>query len=171
MADRRWIVGTVLGAAVMAMVLSGGGRPVPAGPADRVEIRKADRTLVLFDNEKVLAEYTVALGGDPAGAKAKKGDQRTPEGRYVIDWRNPESRYHLSLHVSYPDAGDRRRAAGLGVSPGGDIMIHGLPNGWGWLGPLHRLWDWTAGCIAVTDGEIEEIWRLVPNGTPITIRP
>jgi murein L,D-transpeptidase YafK len=175
MAARQWMIGTILGATVVAVVMtvvpSGDSRLIPSGSVERIEIRKRDRALVLFDGDTVLAEYTVSLGGGPLGAKVREGDQRTPEGHYVIDGRNRKSRYHLALRVSYPDADDRRRAAGLGVSPGGDIMIHGLPNGWGRLGALHRLWDWTAGCIAVTDEEIEEIWRLVPDGTPITISP
>jgi murein L,D-transpeptidase YafK len=89
----------------------------------------------------------------------------------VIDSRNAESHYHRALHVSYPNADDRQRAARLGVSPGGAIMIHGLPNGMGLLGASHRLYDWTLGCVAVTDDEIDEIWSLVPVGTPVEIRP
>lgn len=89
----------------------------------------------------------------------------------MIDGRNAASEYHRSLHISYPDAEDRMRAARLGVAPGGAIMIHGLPRGKGWIGPGHRLYDWTLGCIAVTDPEIEEIWGLVPVGTPVEIRP
>jgi len=94
-----------------------------------------------------------------------------PEGHYVIDWRNPSSAYHLALHISYPDAADAAAAAARDDNPGGDIMIHGLPNGFGVVGALHRRLDWTAGCIAVTDPEIEEIWQAVADGTPIEIRP
>ncbi|HLX03098.1 MAG TPA: L,D-transpeptidase family protein, partial [Trinickia sp.] len=89
--------------------------------------------------------------------------------RYLIDWRNEKSRFHLSLHVSYPNADDSQRAAAAGLAPGGDVMIHGLPNGLGFLGELQRRWDWTNGCIAVTNGEMREIWSLVPDGTPIQI--
>ena len=96
---------------------------------------------------------------------------KTPEGLYAIDYRNSHSDFHLSLHISYPGPEDVRRAAVAGVPPGGDIMIHGLPNGMGWLGHAHQKKDWTAGCIAVTDEEIEELWRIVPDGTPIQIRP
>ena len=96
---------------------------------------------------------------------------RTPEGHYLIDSRNAASSYHKALHISYPNADDRERAARLGVAPGGAVMIHGLPNGKDWLGPTHRLYDWTLGCIAVTDSEIDEIWNLVPVGTPVEIRP
>jgi murein L,D-transpeptidase YafK len=115
--------------------------------------------------------YDVALGEEPVGPKEREGDGRTPEGLYVIDGRNPQSRYHRSLRISYPGPEDAARAAKLGVSPGGDIMIHGLQNGLGWIGALHRTHDWTRGCIAVTNDEIEEIWDLVPDGTPIEIRP
>jgi murein L,D-transpeptidase YafK len=107
----------------------------------------------------------------PVGPKRCQGDNRTPEGTYRISGRNRHSSYHRSLRISYPDEGDRKRARALGCSPGGDIMIHGLPNGRGAIGALHRMYDWTAGCIAVTNPEIEEIWAAVPDGTEIEIRP
>ena len=113
----------------------------------------------------------VALGTGGLAPKDRQGDGRTPEGHYVIDARIPASHYHKALHVSYPNAQDRLRATRLGVAPGGDIMIHGLPNGRGAIGSAHRLYDWTLGCIAVTDNEIDEIWTLVPTGTPVEIRP
>lgn len=139
---------------------------------EKILVEKAERRLQLLDAAgTVLKSYTIALGRDPLGPKQREGDGRTPEGRYTIDWRNPQSAYHLSLHISYPDAADRQRASGRGEDPGGMIMIHGLRNGLGWLGALHASIDWTDGCIAVTNEEIEEIWRLVPNGTPIEIRP
>lgn len=115
--------------------------------------------------------YRVALGRAPTGAKEYEGDQRTPEGIYRIDFHKPDSDYHLALHISYPEQADLERAAAQGLSAGSDIMIHGLPNGRGWIGRFHRRNDWTAGCIAVTDFEIEEIYRVVPDGTPIEIRP
>jgi murein L,D-transpeptidase YafK len=96
---------------------------------------------------------------------------KTPEGVYTIDYRNPNSAYHLALHISYPSDEDNARAAERGMSAGFDIMIHGLPNGHGWIGPFHRRKDWTAGCIALTDEEIEELWRITPDGTTIEIRP
>jgi murein L,D-transpeptidase YafK len=139
--------------------------------ADRIVIVKSARTLTLLRQGQVLKTYKVALGQEPVGPKAKRGDSRTPEGEYIIDSRNPHSQFHLSLHVSYPNAGDRVRAAKLGVNPGGDIMIHGLPPAYAYLGPLHRQTDWTLGCIAVTNAEIEEIWSLVPNGTKVEIKP
>lgn len=139
--------------------------------ADRIVVEKAGRSLTLYRGVEVLKTYKIALGWNPEGAKEQEGDGRTPEGVYVIDGRNAQSAYHRSLHVSYPNAGDRRRAARRQVRPGGAIMIHGLPNGLGALGAAHRVRDWTAGCIAVTDDEIEEIWRMVPNGTRIEIKP
>jgi murein L,D-transpeptidase YafK len=140
-------------------------------PADSVLIFKHDHVLELLSGGKVIRTYKVALGSGGLAPKERERDGRTPEGHYVIDSRNEHSAYHKALHVSYPNEEDRRRAAKLGVSPGGAIMIHGLPNGKGWIGGAHRLYDWTLGCVAVTDGEIEEIWKLVPVGTPVEIRP
>lgn len=141
------------------------------GLADKVLIEKKDRRLSLILNGRVLKAYRIALGGDPNGPKVRQGDNKTPEGTYVIDGRNRDSSYHLSLHISYPNERDRQRAKELGVSPGGDIMIHGLKNGFSQVGDLHTGVDWTKGCIAVTDQEIEEIERLVPNGTVVEIMP
>jgi murein L,D-transpeptidase YafK len=143
----------------------------PQELADRILVEKSARKLTLFKRDKILKTYRIALGRNPVGAKTQKDDGRTPEGKYIIDSRNARSRFHLSLHISYPNARDRAAAAARGVDPGGDIMIHGLTNGLGWLGALHRLRDWTNGCIAVTNSEIEEIWRLVPNGTTVGIVP
>ena len=125
----------------------------------------------LMHANQVIKTYKIALGGNPVGPKQREGDHRTPEGSYVIDRRNEHSKFHRSLHVSYPNAADREHARKLGVSPGGDIFIHGLPNGYGWIGAAHRAHDWTDGCIAVSDKEIEEIWDLVDNGTPVEIKP
>ena len=112
----------------------------------------------------------MALGSGGLGAKEREGDERTPEGNYVIDSKNEHSQFHLALHVSYPNAADRAHAAKLRVSPGGAIMIHGLPPKFAWMGAAHQQFDWTSGCIAVTDPEMDEIWRLVPVGTPVEIR-
>ncbi len=139
--------------------------------ADRIVVLKAQRTLTLLREGKTLKSYKVALGSDPLGPKTRAGDNKTPEGVYSIDSRNAHSHYHLALHISYPNAADRERARRLGVNPGGDIMIHGLPPQWAWVGAVHRQTDWTLGCIAVTNAEIEEIWALVPTGTPIEIKP
>jgi tetratricopeptide (TPR) repeat protein len=141
------------------------------GPADKILVEKKERRLTLIAKGKVLKTYQIALGGNPIGPKERQGDSKTPEGTYVIDSRNRDSRYHLSLHISYPNEQDKKRAKQLGVSPGGDIMIHGIKNGFLWVGDLHTGVDWTKGCIAVTDEEIEEIEKLVPNGTIVEIRP
>jgi murein L,D-transpeptidase YafK len=139
--------------------------------ADRILVEKAARRLTLLRDGTPLKTYRVALGGEPIGPKEQEGDLRTPEGIYRIDLHKEDSDYHRALHVSYPEQRDIERAGAAGVPPGSDIMVHGLPNGRGWIGAFHRRNDWTAGCIAVTDLEIEEIWRAVPDGTPIEIRP
>ena len=140
-------------------------------PADKVLIEKKERRLTLLSKGEVIKTYKIALGGNPVGPKERQGDNKTPEGTYIIDSRNSNSDYHLSLHISYPNEKDKRRAKELGVSPGGDIMIHGFKNGLSWVGAFHSEVDWTNGCVAVTDGEMEEIYRLVPNGTIVEIRP
>ena len=139
--------------------------------ADQVIVIKGQRTLTLLSRGKTLRTYKVALGGSPVGAKEQQGDHKTPEGHYILDRRNANSRFYKSIHVSYPSKQDDERAARRGVSPGGDIMVHGLPNGFGWLDATHRAMDWTDGCIALTNAEMDEIWNLVPIGTPIEIRP
>lgn len=139
--------------------------------ADRILVEKSKRKLTLLREETVLKMYRIALGKNPVGPKVLQGDRKTPEGMYLIDYRNGESDYHLSLHISYPNADDIQRVKELSLSPGGDIMIHGIKKGFGWFGLLHRFFDWTDGCIAVTNSEIEEIWHLVPDGTPVEIRP
>ena len=127
--------------------------------------------MTLYRSGKVLKTYKVALGSEPVGPKTRAGDHRTPEGKYILDFRNSHSKFHLSIHISYPNAADGAQAKKLGVAPGGSIMIHGLPRAFAFLGSLHRERDWTDGCIAVTNEEMDEIWRAVPNGTPIEIKP
>ena len=152
----------------------------PAGSASRLAapvagdslvVEKGKRRLVLFYRGEVVRTYYVALGRNPVGDKQRIGDNRTPEGLFYIEGRNPNSRYHLSLRISYPDSAHRVRSAKLGVAPGGDIMIHGLPAEQAAFGPAHRDFDWTNGCIAVTNREIEELWRVIRDGTPIQIKP
>lgn len=174
MAARRWwLIGLVpllvLGWAA-AESRQAPGALAPA-MADRVLIEKSQRRLTLYRAGVPIRSYRVALGSQPRGAKTVAGDGRTPEGLYTIDWHKADSGYHRALHVSYPNAQDRARAATLGASPGGDIMIHGMRNGLGWLGPLHRLKDWTRGCIALTDAEVDEVAAAVPDGTTLEIRP
>jgi murein L,D-transpeptidase YafK len=159
-------------AASVALVASALSLQLQAQPhADHIIVHKKAHTMELMRAGQVMKTYKVALGGEPVGPKTRQGDHRTPEGVYVINGRNAQSQFHRSLHISYPNAADRERARKLGVSPGGDIFIHGLPNGYGLIGAAHRAHDWTDGCIAVTDQEIEEIWKLVDNGTLIEIRP
>jgi len=148
------------------------GEPIAPGVlADRVVLLKSKRQLELHAGGKVLKSYVVSLGHHPVGPKEQEGDQRTPEGLYAIESHKPSSRFHKALKVSYPSSADRMTAAKRGVAPGGDIMIHGIRNRLGLIGRLQRRLDWTAGCIAVTNPEIEEIYRAVPDGTPIEIRP
>jgi murein L,D-transpeptidase YafK len=139
--------------------------------ADRIVVWKSKRQLDLYAHGKLLKSYAVSLGRNPVGPKEREGDKRTPEGLYAIESHNPRSSFHKALKVSYPSAADRAAAAKRGVAPGGDIMIHGIRNGLGLMGRLQRRRDWTAGCMAVTNPEIEEIYRAVPDGTPVEIRP
>ena len=158
--------------AAIVIALVGAALALPAPQrADRVLIRKSKRELSLLHGSTVLRTYRIALGSQPIGAKRCEGDKRTPEGLYRVDSRNMNSHYHRALHLSYPNATDVASARRLGCRPGGDIMIHGITNGYGWMGAAHRAKDWTAGCIAVTDAEIEEIWQAVPNGCVVEIRP
>lgn len=139
--------------------------------ADSMVLDKSERRLTMFHRGEVVRTFNVALGKNPVGAKMRRGDGRTPEGLYFIEGRNPQSKYHLSLRISYPADKDRQRAAARRVSPGGDIMIHGLPPAFADVGALHRQQDWTEGCIAVTNDEIEELWRAIPDGARILIKP
>ena len=137
--------------------------------AESVLVDKSERKMWLLTGGRKYREYRISLGDNPLGHKEQEGDERTPEGSYVIDYRNPESKYHLSLHISYPRQQDAEKARNRGVSPGGNIFIHGLPNGMEFMQASYRGVDWTDGCIAVGNREIEEIWELVPDGTPIEI--
>jgi murein L,D-transpeptidase YafK len=146
--------------------------PLPTGTTiDRIVVEKSAKRLSIFGGGNQIKSYRIALGRNPVGAKQEEGDMKTPEGVYKIDSRNAQSSFHLALHISYPSDEDNKRAAARGVSAGFDIMIHGIQNGRGWIGAFHRWKDWTAGCIALTDEEIEELWRVTPDGTTIEIRP
>lgn len=142
-------------------------RPV----VDLIIVAKHQHRMQLFSHGRLLRTYTVALGRGGDGAKRRAGDNLVPEGAYLIDSRNPHSAFHLSLHIGYPTRVQADTAARSGLDPGGDVMIHGLRNGLGWLGGWQRRVDWTRGCIAVTDAEMEQIWAMVPDGTPIVITP
>jgi murein L,D-transpeptidase YafK len=142
-----------------------------AGRVDRIVIEKSKRTLTLMEGPKTGKTYKVALGGQPVGPKDRQGDHKTPEGIYSVDAKNPKSQFYKALHISYPNPADRANARKLGVSPGGDVEIHGLGAKWGFIGTKHRLTDWTDGCIAVTNDEIDEIYPLIKVGTQVEIRP
>jgi len=140
------------------------------GKADLIVIEKSHHSMVLMKDGKPLRSYQVALGRS-SGPKERQGDHKTPEGQYVIDQKNAQSRFHLALHVSYPNASDKKRAHDARADPGGAFMIHGVEKPFAWLGSLQHEVDWTDGCIAVTNPEIEEIWGLVSVGTPVEIKP
>ena len=139
--------------------------------ADSLVAQKGARLLHLYSLGAVVKSYRIALGFDPVGAKLRQGDGKTPEGRYSISERNPQSSYHLSLRISYPDEKERIRAGKSGVSPGGDIFIHGWPDSVAEKHAAPPAGDWTLGCIGVTNDEIEELWKAVPVGTPVIIYP
>ena len=134
-------------------------------------VEKHKHRLTLFQMGIPVRTYQVALGKNPVGDKLRAGDNKTPEGLFRIDYKNPDSRYHMALHISYPDAEHLAKSRAVHAIPGGDIMIHGLPAAYADVGDKHRLFDWTEGCIAVTNAEIDEIWRAVPPGSPILIKP
>lgn len=139
--------------------------------ADSIVVEKQRRRLTLYQAGFPVGIYRIALGKQPVGDKLKIGDNKTPEGLFHIDFKNPQSKFHMALHISYPDAAHAARARAKGVLAGGDVMIHGLPSAYASMGEKHSEYDWTEGCIAVTNAEIEQIWRAIPNGAPIQIKP
>ena len=144
--------------------------PRPPETADSVLVDKSDETLYLLRDGEIIAEYSVAFGANPEGHKQQEGDERTPEGSYILDYKKEDSAFHRSIHISYPNEADRRTAAANGVDPGGLIMIHGQRNYLGWLSFITQRFNWTDGCIAVTNSEMDEMWEAVPVNTPIEIR-
>ena len=144
----------------------------PNDKADYVVVKKTERKLYLYRGSEILKTYRIALGKQPDGHKIREGDSRTPEGRYILDWRNPNSKFYRSIHISYPSRTDFRDARERGDSPGGAIMVHGQPTSW--VEKTKLLFnqdDWTEGCIAVQNHEMDEIWNAVDDGTPIEIIP
>lgn len=163
-----------VGVLIVAAAAEYASWPPHAGPAetpDRIVVLKSERRMILYRGSDVLREYKVAISRVPVGAKTREGDHKIPEGVYTIDAKNPASDFHLALHVSYPNAEDRVRANADGVRAGGDIEVHGIKNGLGWLGRFQRWANWTNGCVALTDPEIEQVYKAVPVGTRIEIRP
>ncbi|WP_228257372.1 L,D-transpeptidase family protein [Marinobacter sp. NP-4(2019)] len=138
---------------------------------NKVLVRKSERRLYLMDDQEVVRSYRISLGDNPEGHKLYEGDKRTPEGHYQLDWRNADSDFYKSIHISYPNERDQELAEAWGLDPGGSIMIHGLPNDAGDMAFAYTGLDWTNGCIAVTNEEMDEIWSLVSDGTPISILP
>lgn len=141
------------------------------GLVDYVLVKKSEGKMYLLADKQVLREYRIALGANPNGHKQREGDERTPEGAYILDFKKADSNFFKAIHISYPNAADRARAQAAKVDPGGQIMIHGQKNGYGRFARINQRFNWTDGCIAVTNAEMEEIWRLVEVGTPIVIRP
>ncbi|QSX77412.1 L,D-transpeptidase family protein [Agrilutibacter solisilvae] len=144
---------------------------VPAKKATFVYVDKSARELFLFNGTQLIAKYKVALGRSPVGHKQREGDKRTPEGAYVLDYKNPNSQYHRSIHISYPSRRDQALARRKGVPPGGAIMIHGQPNGFGRGAPILQQSDWTDGCIALTDEQMDAVWDMVDVPVRILIAP
>ncbi len=138
---------------------------------DLVRVEKSQRTLYLMSSGKVLREYKIVLGGSPVGHKQREGDKRTPEGRYTLDFKKEDSAYFRAIHISYPNEQDKENARQLGVSPGGAIMIHGQPNKFGWSSGITQTFDWTEGCIALSNADMSEVWELVQVPIPIEIVP
>jgi murein L,D-transpeptidase YafK len=166
-----WIRCGLLLALSLLQASAPAGGVAPQKKVDLISVEKSAHSLTLMSKGNALKTYHVALSTVPVGAKERVGDHKVPEGKYTVDEKKPASRFHLALHVSYPNAADRARAKKLGVDPGGEIEIHGPEKKYAWLGSLHREHDWTDGCIAVTDAEIEEIYPLVAVGTAVEIRP
>jgi len=166
----------LLAAWVFLFVFSSLAHPTELSPVmdeavDRVIVEKSKRTMTLLKQDREVRTYKIALGRDPVGAKVMQGDNRTPEGIYYIDYKVRNSVYHRALHLSYPNPDDVERARALGVPPGGSIMIHGMKQDHLWMGDVQYLFNWTNGCIALTNREIEEVWALVSPWTPVEIRP
>jgi murein L,D-transpeptidase YafK len=136
---------------------------------DLVKVDKSERIMYLIENGAPLKEYKISLGGNPQGHKEQEGDQKTPEGEYVLDYVKEDSSYYRSMHISYPNKADKQHAKSKGVAPGGFIMVHGQKNGFGWLSPITQIFDWTDGCIAITNNEMDEFLSLVNIGTKIII--
>lgn len=147
-------------------------KPLPKNvKIDKLIVLKSERKLMAMSDGTVVKAYSIALGKEPKGHKHFEGDNKTPEGHYIINAKNNKSSFYLNLGVSYPNEADQNYAGKMGKSPGGDIKIHGIRNGKWYVGRLHRLRDWTAGCIALTNPEMDELFSVVEIGTPIEIKP
>ena len=138
---------------------------------DAVLVKKSEKKMYLLAEGKSIKEYQVVFGANPKDHKQKEGDERTPEGKYILDYKKENSSFYKAIHISYPNEEDKAKAQYSGVNPGGSIMIHGQKNGLSWLSWLSQRFNWTDGCIAVTNKEMDEIWGLINEGTPIEIQP
>ena len=160
-----------IGILLVALLIPGLTQASEFPVADKVIIEKAARQLHLVQDGEVFRTFKIALGIRPEGDKLQEGDFKTPEGKYTLDMRNPDSDFFLSIHISYPNSADRREASSLGVSPGGAIMIHGQPNEPKHSEVFYRTQDWTNGCIAVSNSDMIDIWLMTGDNTPIEIKP
>lgn len=138
---------------------------------DYVLVNKSEKKMYFLSNGRRIKEYDVVFGGNSTGHKQQEGDERTPEGKYILDYKKSDSSFYKAIHISYPNEEDKKRAKANGINPGGQIMIHGQKYGLGWISWLTQQFDWTNGCIAVTNTEMDEMWKLVESGTPIEIQP
>jgi murein L,D-transpeptidase YafK len=139
--------------------------------ADLVRVFKSERKIQLIAKGQVIREFPIALGGKPVGHKRQSGDQHTPEGEYILDYKKSDSAFHKAIHISYPNPTDIENARKAGILPGGQIMIHGQKNGFGWLAFLTQRFDWTNGCVALSNKDMDEVWNLVDVKTPIELLP
>lgn len=166
---KGWYILALVGLACLYLFKQESPKPLP--PITHILVEKGQRQMTVYHGDKVLKTYPIVLGFEPNGPKQAQNDGKTPEGNYKIITKNNRSKFHLSLKISYPNEKDLKQAAAKNLPAGNDIMIHGLGNGLGWIGRLHTVKDWTRGCIAVTNPEIEEIYAATPLGTSIEIRP
>ena len=145
--------------------------PAKGREINSVLVDKSDKKMYLLSNGRILKEYDVVFGSSPKGHKQQEGDERTPEGKYILDYKKSDSSFYKAIHISYPNEEDKARAERKGANPGGLLMVHGQKNGFGWLSWLMQWFNWTDGCIAVANSDMDEIWQLVKVGTPIEIAP
>lgn len=156
---------------ILLLLTATSSRATPLPFADLVVVDKSDKKLYLYKQQKLIAVFPVVFGANPVGHKQQEGDERTPEGGYILDFKKANSGYYRSIHISYPNIQDVANAKRLGVHPGGFVMIHGQKNGFGWASFLTQRFNWTNGCVALTNNDMEAVWQAVTVGTPIEIRP
>lgn len=170
---RKWILRTliVVSAAALVYYFFPEAKLPPHKKIDKLVVYKSERIMEAYSKGELVKRYKISIGQVPVGDKEWEGDKKTPEGHYTINDKNPNSGFHKNLGISYPNPADIAEAKRRGLSPGGAVKIHGLKNGRGFIGKFHRLLNWTAGCIAVTDEEVDELYTHVKIGTPITINP